>query len=253
MRISSTASSVGSAPSTSEQGVGRTSRTALAIVAFVLAVASVPETAAAQDPNLIDQGRFDIRLGDRAAGTETFAIRRQGEGYMAVGRVQLEGAGAWLRSSEFGLRTDGTFTPVRYETRAVGDAESVIASRTGTRIRITTSTSEGERLTELLASPDMVLLGPGIAQHYYFVVRRLSAGRGGGLTALIPGEGREVPIRVVGTSDTTLDLGGRSIPARRWELDLDGTTHLVWSDPSDGRILRVEIPDRQWRSVRRAD
>ena len=39
----------------------------------------------------------------------------------------------------------------------------------------------------------------------------------------------------------------------RWELTVDGATHLVWSDRADGRILRVEIPDRAWRSERRAD
>jgi hypothetical protein len=53
-------------------------------------------------------------------------------------------------------------------------------------------------------------------------------------------------------SDTTLEIGGVSVAARRWELTVDGTTHLVWSDGADGRILRVEIPDRGWRSERRA-
>lgn len=243
MNISSTASSDAS---------GRWIRRLAAAVA-ALVVLAAPGRAAAQDPNLIDQGRYDIRLGDRAAGTETFAIRRQGEGYMAVGRLQLEGSGAWLRSAEFGLRTDGSFAPVRYEIRALGEPQSLIASRTGTRIRITTTSEEGERMTELLANPNHVLLGPGVAQHYYFLIQRLASGRGGGVIGLIPGEGREAPVRVVGSSESTVEIGGKPVPARRWELSIDGTTHLVWSDPADGRILRVEIPDRRWRSVRQAE
>lgn len=243
MNISSTASSAAS---------GRWIRR-LAAAGAAVAVLVAPGRAGAQDPNLIDQGRYDIRLGDRATGTETFAIRRQGEGYMAVGRIQLEGSGTWLRSAELGLRTDGSFAPVRYEIRALGGPHSLIAARTGTRVRITTSSEEGDRMTELLANPNHVLLGPGIAQHYYFLIQRLESGRGGGVIALVPGEGREAPVRVVGTSESTVEIGGEPVPARRWELSIDGTTHLVWADPADGRILRVEIPDRGWRSVRQAE
>lgn len=242
MTISSTASSA-------DSGRSIRRRYGLAIAA-VLALGLVADPAGAQDPNLIDQGRYDIRVGERQ-GTEVFAIRRQGEGYMAVGRLQLEGAGAWLRSAEIGLRTDGSFGPLRYETRAIGNDRNLIAIRTGTRIRITTSDEEGDRMTELLANPRQVLLSPGVAQHYYFLVRRLASG--GELTALLPAESREAPIRLLDRRDDTVQIGDASVAARRWELSVDGTTHLVWSDPNDGRILRVEVPDRGWRSVRRAE
>lgn len=250
MNILSTASSTGSERTIRNRTGVRPILVALAALTFGL----VPSEAGAQDPNLVDQGRYDIRLGERTTGTETFAIRRQGEGYMAVGRIQLEGSGAWLRSAEVMLRTDGSFTPVRYrlESRVAGDPRTVSFLRSGTRIRISTSSDEGERVNELLAGPDQVLLEPGIAQHYYFVVRRLAAGASR-LTAVIPGDGREAAIRVTTASDVTIESGGRSMDARRWELAVDGTTHLVWSDRTDGRILRVEIPDRGWRSDRRAE
>lgn len=247
MTISSTGSSNGSLP----RSRSRSTPSGLIAVAAMLVGST---SAAAQDPNLVDQGRYDIRLGDRASGTETFAIRRQGDGYMAVGRIQLEGSGAWLRSSEVVLRTDGSFSPTRYrfESRVAGDARTVDFARSGTRIRITTTNEAGERVNELLAGPDKVLLEPGIAQHYYFVIRRLAAG-GGALTAVIPSEGREAAVRVVRTSDSTVEIGGSSTSARRWELEVDGVTHLVWSHPDDARILTVEIPDRDWRSVRRPE
>ncbi|MFW6083970.1 MAG: hypothetical protein ACODAA_02045 [Gemmatimonadota bacterium] len=217
---------------------------------FLLPAATTP--ARAQDPNLVDQGRFDVRIGDRVVGTETFAIRRQGDGYMAVGRIQLEGSGAWLRSAEVMLRTDGSFSPLRYryESRASDDPQSLNFARTGTRIRVTTSNREGERVTELLADPSQVLLDAGIAQHYYFVVRRLSAGGATGATAVIPAEGREATIDVAATSDVGVRIGDRDVEATRWELSIAGAAHHVWVARDDGRVLRVEIPSRDFRSVR---
>lgn len=222
---------------------------------FAIALLAVPSTAGAQDPNLVDQGRFDISIGDRVAGTETFAIRRQGEGYMAVGRMQLEREDGWLRSAEFGLRTNGAFVPVSFQHEALGrPRRSLILTRTGTRLRITISNNEGDRMTELLANPNQVLLGPGIAQHYFFIVRRIEAAgdRNAGLVAILPGERSEQPVAVESVTEVDVMVGGTARGARRYELDVGGTEHLVWADPSDGRILKVEIPDRGWTSIRRA-
>lgn len=225
-----------------------------ATVAAAVLLSSV--SAAAQDPNLIDQGRYDITVGDRIAGTETFAIRRQGEGYMAVGRIQLEGDGTWLRSAEFGLRTDGAYAPVRFETHALGrPAYTLIVTRSGTRLRITTSSEEGDRMTEMLAAPDQVLLGTGIAQHYYFVIRRLTAGGEQPLElgAILPGDGQEQPIRVVKVATTEIAIDGARQTANRYDLDVGSTRHIVWADVASGSILKVEVPDRQWMSVRQRD
>ena len=235
----------------SRSGSVRRSRIVSTLAITLLAL---PVAAAAQDPNLVDQGRFDISVGERVIGTETFAIRRQGEGYMAVGRMQLEREDTWLRSAEFGLRTDGGYAPVRFESRALGrPMRSLVVTRTGTRLRITTSNDEGERMTELLATPSQVILGPGIAQHYYFVIRRIeaSAAVATGLVAILPGGGREQPVTVNSVTAVEVMIGGTSRPASRYDLDVGGTQHIVWADPADGRILKVEIPDRTWISVRR--
>ncbi|MDH3428103.1 MAG: hypothetical protein OEM23_06665 [Gemmatimonadota bacterium] len=224
------------------------------VAAALVALLAIPAVAAGQDPNLVDQGRYDITIGNRVAGTETFAIRRQGEGYMAVGRIQVEGEGTWLRSAEFGLRTDGAYAPVRFETRALGPpAHTVIVTRNGTRLRITTSSDEGDRMTELLATPDQVLLGPGIAQHYYFAIRRIEASGGSpaNLVAILPGGDLEQPVHVHSVAAAELKIGGSTQPANRYDLDVGRIRHVVWVDPADGRILMVEIPDRQWTSVRR--
>lgn len=233
--------------------IGSMHRPGFAAMVVVTCVVS-PVAAVAQDPNLVDQGRYDITVDGQITGTETFAIRRQGEGYMAVGRIQLEGEGNWLRSAEFGLRTDGDFAPVRFETRALGrPAQTLILTRSGTRLRITTSSEEGDRMTEMLAAPNQVLLGTGIAQHYYFVIRRLVADgdHPQELGAILPGDRQERPIRLVSVTTAEITIGDAVHPAHRYELDVGTTRHIVWADPADGRILKVQIPDRQWTSVRR--
>jgi hypothetical protein len=110
-------------------------------------------------------------------------------------------------------------------------------------------------MTELLATPNQVLLGPGIAQHYYFVVRRIEASGGvaTGLVAILPGGSREQPVVVQSVTDVDVMVGETSLPARRYDLDVGGAQHTVWADPADGRILKVEIPDREWTSVRRGN
>ncbi len=107
-------------------------------------------------------------------------------------------------------------------------------------------------MTELLAAPGQVLLGTGIAQHYYFVVRRLVANgdRSSRLRAILPDDGQELPISLVGVTTTQITIGEATLPASRYELDVAGTRHIIWADSGDGRILRVEIPDLEWTSIR---
>jgi len=107
-------------------------------------------------------------------------------------------------------------------------------------------------MTEMLAAPDQVLLGSGIAQHYYFVIRRLS-GAGNQpveLGAILPDDGQEQPIRLVGVVATEITVGEETQPANRYELDIGTSRHIVWAARTDGRILKVEVPDLRWTSVR---
>lgn len=231
----------------------RTTPDALSLLALpALAGLAYPGALAAQDPSLVDQGRFDILVAGAAVGTETFAVRRQGEGFMGVGRLQIDGSVDWLRSAEFGMRTDGGLAPIFYEMKAGSGEASLRAARTGTRISITRSTPEGDRISEMLADPNQVLIEQGVALHYFFVVRRLMAGSGDRLKALVPRQAREVAIRVAAVRDDPVAVGDERRPARRYELMVGDSRHIVWADPVDGRILRVELPDRQWVSVRRA-
>lgn len=187
-------------------------------------------------------------------GTETFAIRRQGREYMAVGRITVEAGAGSLRAVEMGLRCDEAFLPRRYELRALeGPHTNVVASRSGNRLRLTTSTEEGERLTEFLAGPDVLLLERGVAHHYYFLFRRLSgrqAAPGVALETLVPTAGKQEPLRIRRVAADSVRVGDTGVPATRYDLLIGEESSSVWIGSADGRVLRVEDPGRRWSATR---
>lgn len=231
-------------------------RTRLVLFALTAVGSSIGvDPARAQDPSMIDEGRFEISVGGASRGQESFAIRRQGEEYMAVGRSSLEGEDLLVQSAEIGLRTDGRFVPVRYEFRTLQRPSSTtIAVRTGSRIRVTTSNREGERMTELLADREMVLVQTGVAHHYWFLIQRFGdaeAGTGGTVDALAPGAVNRSAIRLESVEDVELSLPGQpGVPARRYDILIGETRHIVWTGRPSGRVLRAEIPERSWTAVR---
>ncbi len=211
--------------------------------------------AGAQDPSMVDRGRFEIRIGGSVRGQESFAIRRQGEEYMAVGRSSLEGENLLVLSAEVGLRTDARFMPVRYEFRTLQRPTSTtIAVRSGNRIRITTSNQEGERMTEVLADRGIVLIQTGVAHHYWFLIQRFGnaeAGRGGTVDALTPDDVKRSGILLEAVEEVDLAFpAGPVIAARRHDIRIGDTRHIVWTERSTGRVLRAEIPERAWVAMR---
>lgn len=226
------------------------------LAACLLVVHAGP--AFAQDPSMIDQGRFEIRIGGASRGQESFAIRRQGEEYMAVGRTSLEGQELWVMSAEVGLRTDARFVPVRYEFRTLQRPTSTtIAVRTGSRIRVTTSNQEGERMTELLADRDLVLIQTGVAHHYWFLIKRFgqaSAGQGGTVDALAPDAVERSSIRLDAVTEVELAMqDGPVLAATRYDMQIGESHHIVWVERTTGNVLRAEIPERAWVAIRITD
>ncbi len=230
------------------RGIGRT-----LLATHLLIVHAGPSLA--QDPSMIDQGRFEIRIGGESRGQESFAIRRQGEEYMAVGRTSLEEQELWVLSAEVGLRTDARYVPVRYEFRTLQRPTSTtIAVRTGSRIRVTTSNQEGERMTELMADRELVLIQTGVAHHYWFLIKRFgqaSAGQTGTVDALAPGAVERSSIRLDGVTDVELALpDGPVREAIRYDMQIGETSHIVWVERTTGHVLRAEIPERAWVAIR---
>ena len=215
---------------------------------------AAPGPATAQQEGQLDGGTFEHSVRGGFAGTETFAVRRRGEDVVAVGRVTREGGPEALRALEVGLRLDGVGRPVRYELHTrEGPPLHVVANRTGSRLRVTTTTEEGERFTEFLAGERLVVLEREIAHHYYSLAHLLRTApdpRSMDLEVLLPSEGRTVPLRVWRISRDTLTLQTSPVSTTRYELSVGAEETVLWIASEDGRIMRVAIPERRWEASR---
>jgi hypothetical protein len=233
-----------------DRGRGLTVRWCAALLAVCAAVPPAP----AQQTRQLDAGTFEHRVGESYAGSETFAVRRRGDGIMAVGRVTREGGPQALLALEVGLRVDPAVRPLRYELRTrEGLSLHVVVSRTGQRLTVTTSSEEGERFTEFLAHDDLLLLEREIAHHYGMLARRIVAAgdpRSLRLEVLVPIEARTVRVRIEGQASDTLEIGGRSVPSTRYDLRVGDESTALWVRDDGARLLRVTIPGRRWSATR---
>jgi hypothetical protein len=232
----------------------RCAAVAARLLAAGLSVLLAASGAAAQQERQIDGGSFEHRVGDTYSGSETFAVRRRGDGIMAVGRVTREGGPEALRAIEVGLRVDPGVRPMRYELRTrEGSPLHIVVSRTGQRLTVTTTSAEGERFTEFLAHDDLLVLEREIAHHYGMLARRLVAAtqpRGLDLEVLIPAEGVTVPVRVEGRTEDSIEVEGQSVTVLRYDLLVGNERTSVWVEGDRAKVLRVAIPDRRWYAVR---
>lgn len=221
----------------------------LRIAAAAVALAAAAQPAAAQTTRL-DEGTFRLLVGGREAGTETFSIRQNGTGADAViiaqGRVTLDAgevvanvqlAGAGLRAVAYDLELRGA------------DARRIRGSVTGSRAAARTTSPSGETMREYLVSDGAVVLDDGVAHHYFFLAMRAAAGATL-VPVMIPRENRQVQARITAAGEESIAAGGTNIRARRFNIEPNGgDVRSVWVD-AEGRVLRVEVPARNFVAVR---
>jgi hypothetical protein len=103
-------------------------------------------------------------------------------------------------------------------------------------------------MREYLVSEGAIVVDEGIAHHYYFLGRRAGDGR---VPIVIPQDSRQVVAEVVRGGQEAVSVGGRSMQGSRMTVRADGTERIVWLD-GEGRVLRVEVPSRQYVAERTA-
>jgi hypothetical protein len=221
-------------------------------VAAGLAVAMAAMPAAGQTIQL-DEGTFRILVAGREVGVETFSIRQNGEGADAViiaqGRVVLDGAagsevianvqvaGARLRPVAYDLELRG------------GDARRIRGSVTGSRAAARTVSPAGETMREYLVTEGAVILDDGVAHHYYFLAQRAAAGAAA-TPIMVPRESRQTQATISMGAEESVSAGGTTTRGRRMTVQpAGGDVRHVWIDGA-GRVLRVEIPARNYTAVR---
>ncbi|MEO5510598.1 MAG: hypothetical protein ABIV28_02365 [Longimicrobiales bacterium] len=227
-------------------------RTGTIALAWLVAGAA---TVRAQTETL-DEGTYRVMVGGIEVGMETFTIRQNGSGADAVviakGRVVLEASKggsqiqATVQLSGQGLR------PAAYEVEVRGaDAQGIRATVRGSRVSARIMSSAGENQREYLVSDGAVLVDEGVAHQYYFLARR--AGTGSiSVPIVMPRQSRQVTASVTFKGDEQVTIAGRSVAARHLTVQPQGSAAVeVWAD-SEGRILKVEIPSRQYVAIRTA-
>lgn len=202
----------------------------------------------------VDGGTFEHSVAGAFAGSETFAVRRSGEDLVAVGRVSREGGPEALRAIEVGMRLDPDDRPIRYELHTrEGPPLHVVVNRTGSRLRVTTTSMEGERFTEFLADDRTFVMEREVAHHYSFLARRLrqtADPRRLDARALLPSEARAVPVRVEEFARDTVVLRGTRVPSTRFRISVGEERADLWVAVEDGRVVQVAIPERRWTASR---
>jgi hypothetical protein len=209
--------------------------------------------AAAQTVTL-DEGSFRISVAGREVGTEVFSIRQNGSGenavIIAVGRVVLDGdKGPQQLSSELQV-AGNTLRPAAYEVKVQGaGAEQIKGRVVGGRFSAQIVSPAGEMMREYLAGDGAVVADEGVAHQYYFLARRADA-RSARVPVIIPRLNRQVVAQVAFGGADKIAIAGRSYEAQKYTISAAGTpTREVWTD-AEGRVLRLEVPERKFVAQR---
>lgn len=228
--------------------------TAPHVRSIVLAIAALTIAATAGDAQTVtlDEGTFRLSVRGTPVGTETFAIRRSGEGTAATtaaqGRIALD-SGEQTRSL---LQFEGSrLRPTAYQIEVTGPArQSIAAQAAGNRFRATIVSTAGEQMREYLASEGAVILDDGVAHQHFFLVS--ATGGNGSIPIIIPRQSRQVTARVSDLGADRITVGGQAVDARRLRVEPQGLpARFVWVDAQD-RVLRLHIPDEEYLAERAA-
>lgn len=225
-------------------------RTPILTGLFLLAVAALPARA---QVGTDDRGTFEVSVGGRPVGTEEFLIQQTGAGanaeIVATGRVQLQLPTGSLELTPR-LRTSGfQAQPVSYEVAIGGTSPRKIVGTVGSgRFSARIVTPAGEQLREYLASSGATVLDDGVAHHYYFLARRVRNGR---VPVIVPRENRQVMAEVTQLGEETVRVRGQDVSLYHIVVRPDnGDERHVWVDALS-RVIKVEIPARDYSAVRR--
>jgi len=226
------------------------------VTPLLLFLSTLIGAAGADAQTALDEGSFRLLIGGREVGRETFSIRRAGSGPDAViiaqGRVSLD-AGPSPEEVTTKLEVSGVaLRPTAYELNVRGEEpRRILGQVVGGRVSARIISPGGEALREYLASEGAVLVDETVAHHYYFLARRLDAAPLR-LPLLVPRLSRQVSAQLSLVGVESVTVGDARIEARHAIVEAPGSpARHFWVDHA-GRVLRVEIPDRNYVAERTA-
>ena len=197
----------------------------------------------------VDEGSFTISRGGQAVGREEFAIRSTPAG---AGRQYVATATVTISDQRLApaLNTDSSGAPVKYqvETRTSGDAREFLSGQVGRgRFSARVQSSRGESAREYVVSDGALILDDDVFHQYFFLGRR---DRAETIAVIVPRRNVQLSVRVEPRGGETVTIGGQALQARRIRLtEPNGLSRELWVD-AEGRVLRVELPERGLVAVR---
>jgi hypothetical protein len=191
---------------------------------------------------VLDEGTFRILRGGQNVGTETFTIRRTGQGadqqVLANAEITLDLPDGPEVVKPL-LSTAADLSLSGYQVEVSGGAPLQIAVvPSGRRLLATTRSAAGEQQREFRAAPGGVLLEDGVAHQYWFLSQ---LAEGTAVTVLVPRAGAQDRVEVRSVRPEPLTLGGTPVQARHVTFVINGAAHEVWYDGED-RVLKVVVP-----------
>jgi hypothetical protein len=191
---------------------------------------------------VLDEGTFRILRGGQSVGTETFTIRRTGQGadaqVLANAEITLDLPGGAELVKPL-LSTGSDFSLAGYQVEVSGpDRIDIWVTPSGRRLLARTRSSAGEQEREFRATPGGVLLEEGVAHQYWFLSQ---LAEGTAVNVLVPRAGAQDRIEVRSVVPETVVVAGVSRSARHVTFAINGQVHEVWYDAED-RVLKVSVP-----------
>lgn len=209
------------------------------------------EALAAQTVTL-DEGTFRVLQRGQESGLETFSIRRNGAGesavVIAVGRVTQPGEtlNSQLQTTGPGLR------PSAYEAHIQAPDSMAIAARViGGRFSARITSKAGEMMREYLASESAVVIDEGFAHQYWFLAQRVGS-QGGRVPVIIPRLSRQITATVTSRGTEPVSIAGTRVNGRHFVVTMPNQPERSFWVDDEGRVLRVEIPAKNYAAVRAA-
>jgi hypothetical protein len=191
---------------------------------------------------VLDEGTFRLERNGREIGTETFTIRRVGQGaeahVIANAVIELDLAAGHEQVKPL-LRAAPDLSVAAYQLQVSGREPTDIAvTLNGRRFVARTRTPSGEQEREYRAAPGAVLLEQDVAHQYWFLSQ---LPEGTDVSVLVPRAGTQNHVVVRAARAESLDLPGGAVQARHVTFEIDKDVHEVWYD-ADGRVLKVSVP-----------
>lgn len=199
---------------------------------------------------ILDEGTFRIFDHGLEVGTETFTIRRLGQGedahVIANAVIDLNLPGGHRQVKPL-LRTGPDLSLSAYQVGVSGDDEAEVAvTSNGRRFLTRTRTPSGEQEREFRATPGAVVLEDGVAHQYWFLS---TLAEGTEITALVPRAGAQYRVAVRAVRPVPAGAANGQVQTRQVTLEVESHTHEVWYD-AQGRVLKVVVPDTGFTAER---